>query len=230
MFVRSEAHSAILPLRRVFQPMRNFLVADIGATTTDIAVVRIGSEQQPYCYAARSAPVGVDTLDARDLAGLHHGPDILTLRVERMQARAARNRAKSVDSGATRPLRDVLSGVLHAAMEKNRDRKRWAALYVVVVGGGSRLPELREIVLNVQAKGWIEQRQQPGLALERPLVVGASTRPSTTDEEYELVSVLGSAVPGWEAGDFTTADRVPLVIPQYETEEPAFSRTFAPWI
>lgn len=226
---RSEAHSAILPLRRIFEPLRNFLVADIGATTTDIVVVRIGSEQRPYCYAAHSAPVGVDALDELELVQADGERDYLSLRVERLR-RKARPSRRPLAGSVARQLRDEVNRTLAAAIHQNPDRKGWQTLYVVAVGGGSRLPELRDVVIGAQARGWVEDRQQPGLALEKPRVIGASTRPPTPDEEYELVSVLGSAVPVWDAGEFGTADQIARTVPIYEGPPTRPRLTPMPWV
>jgi hypothetical protein len=231
IWVRSEAHCAILPLRRVFQPLRNFLVADIGATTTDLAVIRIGDEQLPFCYAIRSAPFGVDTIDRARLQALGTDRDVLSLRVERAaSATAGSAGVQQLGTNDVRPLREALALVLSAAIYKNDDQKSWNTLYVVVVGGGSRVPALRDQVLAAQAYGWIKSWQQPGLALDLPAVAGHSRTPPGRDEEYELSSVLGSATPVWDAGDFATPDRVPRVISTYEGIDDCQQRNRGRWV
>ena len=55
-----------------------------------------------------------------------------------------------------------------------------------------------------------------GLTLDKPSVAGAWTPPSTPDEVYELVSVLGSAGPVRGAGEFGTARGIAHTIPIYE--------------
>lgn len=227
--VRSEAHSAILPLRRIFDLGRNFLVADVGATTTDIAVVRIGASQRPWCYSSQSAAIGVDTLDSSEIALDNVSGDILSLRIERTK-RSSSEATTGVRRKAAEPLGDVLSSVLHSAMDKNPDPGSWSTLYVVAVGGGSRIPELQQLILGSQARGWVENRQRPGLVLDQPLVVGSSSLPPSPDEEYELVSVLGSAVPEWEAGHYSTADQVSHVIPTYARFDDYHMRPVRSWL
>lgn len=229
LWVRSEVHAAILPLRRVFELGRNLLVADIGASTTDIAVVRIGTEQKPHCYASLSAPIGVDTLDLAELAGAGGGDaDVVTLR----QRRSAGANARPVPARQreAQRLRALVDRTLAQGMEKNPDAGSWSTMYVVTVGGGSRVPELRQFVQGAQARGWVRTRHQPGLALEKPAVKGHSIRPPTSAEEYEIVSVLGSAVPVWEAGEFVTADRVAITIPTHDSGELNIRRRHAQWV
>jgi hypothetical protein len=214
--VRSEAHCAILPLRRLFQIGRSFLIADIGASTADISVVKIGTHQRPYCYAAASSPVGVDMLDLLIKQGGSAGADVLSKRIDRVSGESVTAPAGSRRPTTVAPLQSSLRSVLHQAIHKNRSEAAWRTVYVVVVGGGSKIPVLHEVVMSASAPGgFIEQRQSMALDLESPDVVGASSRSPSRAENFELVSVLGASIPEWEIGEFSTPDQVPTVQPTY---------------
>jgi hypothetical protein len=216
--VRSEAHCAILPLRRLFQVGRNFLIADIGAATTDISVVRIGSEQRPFCYATASAPVGVDTLDLLATSKSRTGEDVLSQRIYRSMntsrpVRPQRHSFADREAEALEPLRRVIGSVLHEAILKNDDKRGWRNLHMIIVGGGSQVPWLKAVVAQADsAHRYVQQRQALGVLLDPPHSAAGAPR---KDEEYELVSVLGCAVPEWEVGEYGTPDQVPRVRPTY---------------
>lgn len=204
---RSEAHSTLLPLSRLFVPWRNFLVADIGASTTDVAVVRIGENQKPFCYAAESVPIGVDTLDRAEAEESGSPLNLLAVRQARASGEVMPMKAKAGGEVA-RQLTASLQRVISHATQKDPDAKAWQEIYLLVVGGGSNIRVLRDAVSAHSPHEWVKAQFVQKVSFDLPEVRGSTSDSPQDTELFELVSVLGAAVPGWAAGEYATQDQV----------------------
>jgi hypothetical protein len=212
LHVRHEVDSAIRPFERLMTFGSNFLIADIGATTTEVAVLKVGQETVS-CFASRSIPIGVDDLDRNTTGDGARGLDVVSARVRRTdpagdsdaEAREAEGAARSVAGD----LVDVLRSVLHLAVKADQSASSWRNVFVVVAGGGSHVAALRRIfATDVLPHPFIENRTAVDIRLAAMAVCGASRLHPEPGELPELISVLGSAVPPWEGRRFRTPDQI----------------------
>jgi hypothetical protein len=219
--VRSEALSVVLGVNDVLREFGdNFLIADIGASTTDVSVIRVGDDCLA-CYAAISIPVGVDNID-RMMLRATGGQDLLEVRLTRQQlgwsGQWEETVASAVDGTATQ-LREALSAVLKAAIRKNDDGVGWEMFNVVVVGGGSNIPGLRNVFTRNLPHKQIRRCHVRAAHLASVQVAGASEAVPGNGEAFELLSVLGCSSPPWEGVEYLTPDRVDDVVPLFENPE-----------
>jgi hypothetical protein len=217
VYVKPEAFAAVRGLYRLHQPDNNFLVVDIGATTTEFAVIRVG-DNCLACFAAASIPVGVDDADRSVLS--IPGSDLLKARLER---HACLGNDLPVEvagalSNIAKKLRNVLGEVLKAAIdEKNCDEKSWSEFYVVVVGGGSNIPVLADgFKREALPHEFVRRTHSFDAAVTDHFVVGESNVAVASNELFELPAVLGMASPVYEDMEAIMPADVPVVEPIYE--------------
>jgi hypothetical protein len=215
LHVKSEAYSAIRGLGKFQQFGKNFLVVDIGATTTEMSVIRIGQDRLA-CYAARSIPVGVDDAD-RPLATA--GADLIEVRVARHgnAGNGLNDEAVNALERTAKAMKTALGSVLKDAIDKNQDEKSWSEFHVVLVGGGSMVEPLTRVFrADELPHPWVSARHNLNPVVDPPEVVGASAKDVEPDEIFELPSVLGTCVPTYEDLDTVSPGHIEEVIPEYE--------------
>lgn len=217
LFLKSEAYSAIRGLQKFKQSGNNFLIVDIGATTTELSLIRVGTDLLA-CYAACSIPVGVDYADRASLRGVRD--DVLKARLRRHSSGGSPGdgaSAKALEKLAEE-IRRHLGGVLRAAIRKNEDPPSWKDLYVILAGGGSNVTELARVFREDPIPhNWVKRRFNLSPMLSEAVVVGASNRSIQDNELFELPSVLGTASPAWEDEETVGPDEVETVVPIYES-------------
>lgn len=222
LYVKSEAYSAIRSLRKLLKDKNNFLIADIGATTTDLSVIRVGIDRLA-CFAAYSIAVGVDTADSRYLSATGSAAnDVLSLRLERhgQEDRTIQQREayRAALEETAKELQDGLRRVMRAAVDKNPDRSSWERIHVVVAGGGSNIDELKRVFTAGQLPhGFVRHRPVIPAVISETVVVGHSTQPPSRNEAFELLSVLGTSTPAYEDIEYRGPDEIAAVTPVFES-------------
>jgi hypothetical protein len=217
LHVRHEVDSAIRPFERLLTFGSNFLIADIGATTTEVAVLRIGKETVS-CYASRSVAIGIDDFDRAVAHAAKRDTDVVHERRSRSQPRSwsalERQQRERAGKAVADELTTALRGVLHQAVQVNPSEIGWRGVQVVIAGGGSHLDALRAVFAkNALPHPFIQHRNTVDIRLAAVEVRGASAKSPVPTEFPELVSVLGSSVPPWEGRAFRTPDQVEAVVP-----------------
>lgn len=213
VYVRHEAQLVTRPLEALMQPMRTFLVVDVGATTTEVAILRQGDDGIIHRWASESLPVGIDSADLDKLraSGQH---DLVALRVNRKTGK--RVRQPWIEELADDVWREVRR-VSQDAIALNPDRKSWSVLNVALAGGGSNLSEIRKAVLKGdRPHKFVESLVHHPLRLEKDVtVVGASTSHIDASEVPELLCLAGAVTSPDEDQPYSEAT-LDEVLPTYE--------------
>jgi hypothetical protein len=216
--VRPEALAGIRSLSNVLQPGTNILCGDIGATTTDVGILRVGTDAI-YVYGDASIPVGVDDLD-RAL----EGPD-----VDLVAARRARINHRGWHGDTVRvpamysAIRGAIKEALKAARTANPDPASWVQMYVVLAGGGSNIAgmrapfDLRDVEHFVTETFHRLELRIP----DRVRVVGRSSATPTPAEVAEIMPVFGVAADDWNhSSGVVTEAVIPQQAPTRTTPRP----------
>ncbi len=212
-FVRPEARAVLRSLQRLLLPGRNLLLGDIGATTTEVVVVRVGADAA-HAYSGESVPVGVDELD-KALAGADDEHlDVIAARHRRLTDEGwMRTRTLQEAAGPLRTkIRRAIRQALQSAWELNPDLPSWKQMYVAVAGGGSHIPAIaRAFDLKTGGRHFVQDFRKVQIALPKCRVVGTSAERPRPVERAELVSVFGSAAPEWDDIQFSDEDLQPVI-------------------
>lgn len=217
VFLVPEVYASLRALSSGFVEGENLLIADIGATTTEIAVLRY-HQRKIHLWHGDSTPVGVDDRDRGEEAG----NDVLQIR----RKRPSRSASASWEGyqGTSRSLGSLARRTVCSAVQLNMDEPSWKAVSVVVVGGGSHIPPLKAAVRsppgNEGLHRWVKQ-----VSLREPTageveVVGRSADPPGRDELPEIIPLLGIVREDWGSVGFSdeTLERVDVGVEDPEEE------------
>lgn len=226
--VRHETQLSVSSLRKFFQNGRTFIIGDIGATTTEVAMIRVDFGRLNR-WVSRSLPVGVDQADLRALSESRSKKDLVARRVDRMQKRpGALKNQHTVQLAAD--LEKQVAGVLRQAISLNPDKPSWEEVHVSVFGGGANIQDLGDVFKNVDVfHDFVKRPIHHPLKLLPASVRGASEKPPAREETPELVTVLGAATPVFEEIPYS-AEKMQVVLPEvdenpyWELEKQARSR------
>jgi hypothetical protein len=190
--VRAESQLLVKSLAPIMTLGRSFLIADIGATTTELAVLRRGTDRALHRWATISLPLGVDAADRLHMHERGDDVDLLQLRIERVHGQSAN--AEAIERLAL-DLSASARRVAHLAVKQNKDPKGFRTIHVCVAGGGSRIKRLKEALLSGEklhpfVRGRVSHEPRLPGSIE---VVGASSRSPAPDEVPELICVAGAA-------------------------------------
>ena len=212
--VRHEAQLLLRSLQTVMTVGRTFAIVDVGATTTEIAVLRKGDDGKIRRWASESLCLGLDLADRMRLQEMGGSGDVLRLRIERM--RNGMDEEPVVWELASE-LRKALWAVVHRAVNKNPDEKSWRELHIAMAGGGSNIKALRQVLSHGPAPhAWVKQRTRHPLTMPEMLtVVGATESAPNETELLELVCVGGAATSPYEDSPYSDAE-IRRVVPVYD--------------
>jgi hypothetical protein len=219
--VRPEALAGIRSLSNVLQPGTNILCGDIGATTTDVGILRVGTDAI-YVYGDASIPVGVDDLD-RALEGID--VDLVDARRRRMAKRGWNGDSVRVPAMYS-AVRSAIKLALKAARSANPDPSSWARMYVVLAGGGSNISGMRAPFDLSDVEHFITKTFHR-LDLQIPArvrVVGATSATPRPAEVAEIMPVFGVAADDWNHASGVVTE---AVIP---SEDPSATRPRPRWV
>jgi hypothetical protein len=202
-----EVVASLRALQDGFASGENLLVADIGATTTEMAVLRYHASCI-HLWDGRSHGVGVDhrageQVEARDLIGVR--------RERAARSASGRSRTWAGFDGVCADLADAAKRTILSGIRLNPDRTSWADLSVFVVGGGSNIPPLRQAVATGwrpngprgDQLSWVQRAGLRTVASQNAEAVGATHAPPDTRELAEVVAVMGITRPPWTADEFS---------------------------
>lgn len=211
-----EVYSTIRSLEAGFANNENLLVADIGSTTTEMAVLRV-NQGRVHLWHGESFSVGVD----------HRGEmkagqgDLVRRRRSRVAVGTEAGGAGEREWPGFVQIRNLLRAnairTLYHGWKMNPDAPSWRQLNVFVVGGGSNIPPLREAIQR-RTPDWpraIKEVLVRGPHPPEVEVLGASESKPSRQELPELVAVLGIVRPEWGDDEFSD-DTVEPVIPTSE--------------
>jgi hypothetical protein len=212
VLVRHEAQLLVRSLEDLIIEGRTFLVADIGASTTEVSILRRGGGVLRV-WESRSVPLGVDRADLQSGAGKR--VDLIRNRQARMDGSGGTDGVPALVDALRREIRRAL----HLAVQRNPDERSWSEVRVVVAGGGSNIPKLRRALeAGRRPHHWVAQRIAHRPTIPSVAVCGASSRSPTVDEAPELVCVLGAARSPDDDIQYSTV-RPETIIPFYENPE-----------
>jgi hypothetical protein len=209
--VRHEAQLVTYPLTQLLSAGKTFMIADIGATTTEVAIFRQGPHELQR-WASQSLPIGVDQSDLARLEETNDDTDLLQLRIRRREGAAAGD-----GLGALLPaLEKQVRAVVTKAVNLNPDERSWTEMNVALAGGGSNLKAVRDVFSGGPAPHpFVRTRLLHSLTPPEVEVVGASNLGPASSESPEIMCVLGAAYPPDEDQPYSS-DELEMVIPIHE--------------
>ena len=186
LHVRHEAHLAVSSLNRLFREGRTFLIADIGATTTEVSVLRYSSRVL-HRWVSRSLPIGVDQADLLTLNKANSRKDLVARRLARVSGKSRSTQDSEIGELAAR-LREQVKIVLRQAVGLNPDRPSWEEIHVAIAGGGANIPPLVDVFLGLgNLHDHVQRVVRHPLQMPQVNARGGSKKPPTDEELLELV-------------------------------------------